>query len=208
MVTAPSLYALETLPSALSPQDIDRVLDQTQHDQTPKGLRDFAILTLLALYGLRAGEIVALRLEDVHWRDERLCIRHRKTGQETVLPLLAQAGEAILAYLRRGRPQTSAREIFIRTKAPYQPFCEGSSLYTLVDRRLQRAGIEPQGKHGPHAFRHAHALRLMRRGVPLQTIGDVLGHQAPKSTTVYLRLAMDDLRTVALDIPLSMEALS
>jgi len=207
-VTAPSLYALESLPCALSRDDIDRVLQQTQHDQTPRGLRDFAIFTLLATYGLRAGEIVTLRLEDVDWRGERLFIRHSKTGRQTVLPLLASVGEAIVAYLRRGRPQTPARELFIRVKAPYQSFHDGSSLHTLVTRRLQRAGIEPQGKHGPHAFRHAHALRLLRHGVPLKTIGDVLGHQAPTSTTVYLRLAMEDLRTVALDIPLRPEALS
>jgi integrase len=163
-------------------------------------------LTLLAIYGLRAGEIATLRLENVDWRGQRLLIQHRKTGKETVLPLLAQAGEAILAYLRRGRPQTSAREIFIRAKAPHQPFRDGSSLYALVDRRLQRAGIEPKGKRGPHAFRHAHALRLMRHGVPLKTIGDVLGHQAPTSTTIYLRLAMEDLRTVALEIPVTLEA--
>ena len=192
----------------LSRDDIDRVLQQTQHDQTPRGLRDFAIFTLLATYGLRAGEIVTLRLEDVDWRGERLFIRHSKTGRQTVLPLLASVGEAIVAYLRRGRPQTPAREIFMRVKAPYQPFHDGSSLHTLVTRRLQRAGIAPQGKHGPHAFRHAHALHLMRHGVPLKTIGDVLGHQAPTSTTVYLRLAMEDLRTVALDIPMIPEALS
>lgn len=97
VVTTPSQYALEHLPSALSSEEIDRVLEQTRHDQTPKGLRDFAILTLLAIYGLRAGEIVALRLEDVDWRSERVLIQHRKTGKETVLPLLAQAGEAVLA---------------------------------------------------------------------------------------------------------------
>ena len=208
VVNTPSRYALEHLPSALSDEEIDRVLEQTRHDETPKGLRDFAILTLLAVYGLRAGEIATLRLEDVDWRGQRLFIQHRKTGKETVLPLLAQAGEAILAYLRRGRPQTSAREIFIRVRAPHQPFRDGSSLYALVDRRLQRAGIKPQGKHGPHAFRHAHALRLIRQGVPLKTIGDVLGHQAPTSTTVYLRLAMEDLRTVALEVPFTLEALS
>jgi integrase/recombinase XerD len=200
-ITAPSQYAFESLPCALSGEDIDRVLEHTQHDHTARGLRDFAMLTLLATYGLRAGELVHLQLDDVDWRGERLCIRHTKTGQETVLPLLASVGEALLVYLRQGRPPTSAREIFLRIKAPHQPFRDGSSLHTLVTRRLQRAGIEPHGKHGPHAFRHARALSLLRADVPLKIIGDILGHQAPQSTTAYLRLAMDDLRTVALDIP-------
>jgi integrase/recombinase XerD len=204
-ITAPSLYAFESLPCALSSEDIDRVLEHTKHDHTARGRRDFALLTLLATYGLRAGEIVNLRLDDVDWRGERLCIRHSKTGKETVLPLLAPAGEALLAYLCQGRPQTAAREIFLRIKAPHQPFRDGSSLHTLVTRRLQRAGIELHGKHGPHAFRHARALSLLRRDVPLKTIGDLLGHQVPHSTTAYLRLAMDDLRTVALDVPLAPE---
>ena len=204
-VTAPSLYALENLPCALRSEDIDRVLAQTQQDQTARGLRDFAMLTLLATYGLRAGEIVHLRLDDVDWRGERLFIRHTKTGKETVLPLLAPAGEALLAYLRQARPQTSARELFLRIKAPCQPFRDGSSLHTLVTRRLQQAGIAPHGKHGPHAFRHARALSLLRADVPLKTIGDILGHQAPQSTTAYLRLAIDDLRTVALDVPVTPE---
>jgi integrase len=144
----------------------------------------------------------------VDWRGERLFIRHGKTGKETGLPLLASVGEAIIASLRRGRPQTAARELFMRVKAPHHPFQAGSRLHPLVTRRLQRAGIEPQGNHGPHAFRHAHALSLLRHGVPLTTIGDVLGHQAPTSTTVYLRLALEDLRPVALDIPAISEALS
>jgi integrase/recombinase XerD len=204
-ITAPSLYAFESLPCALGSEDINRVLEHTKHDHTARGLRDFALLTLLATYGLRAGEIVNLRLDDVDWRGERLCIRHSKTGKETVLPLLAPAGEALLAYLCQGRPQTAAREIFLRIKAPHQPFRDGSSLHTLVTRRLQRAGIELHGKHGPHAFRHARALSLLRRDVPLKTIGDILGHQVPHSTTAYLRLAMDDLRTVALDVPVAPE---
>jgi len=208
MVTAPSLYAFESLPNALSQEDIERVLATTRHDRSPRGMRDFAILTLLATYGLRAGEIVTLRLEDVDWRNDRLCIRHTKTGKASVLPLLTSVGEALLAYVRQGRPRSSAREIFLRIKAPHQPFHDGSSLHTLVTRRLLRAGIVFRGKHGPHAFRHARALSLLRTNVSLKTIGDILGHRAPKSTTAYLRLATEDLRSVGLDIPATGEVRS
>ena len=204
-VTAPSLYAFESLPSALSSEDIARVLAKTHQDQTARGRRDFAMLTLLATYGLRAGEIVTLRLEDVEWRNDRLRIRHSKTGKESVLPLLPAVGEALLTYLRSARPPTTRREIFLRVKAPHQPFHDGSSLHTLVTRRLQRAGVVFQGKHGPHAFRHARALSLLRTQVSLKTIGDILGHRATKSTTAYLRLATDDLRSVGLDIPVLTE---
>lgn len=201
VVTPPSLYAFESLPSALKSEDIQTVLQHTRQDQTPRGLRDFAILTLLATYGLRAGEVVSLRLEDIDWRNERLFIRHSKTGAESVLPLMADAAEAIINYLRQGRPQTQAREVFIRVKAPHQPFQDGSSLHTLVTRRLEQAGVRFQGKHGPHAFRHARAVSLLRANVPLKSIGDILGHRATASTTIYLRLAMDDLRSVGLDVP-------
>jgi site-specific recombinase XerD len=205
LVTAPSLYAFESLPTALKQEDIDRVLATTSQDHSPRGRRDFAILMLLATYGLRAGESVTLRLDDVAWRNERLTIRHSKTRTASVLPLLTPVGEALLAYLREGRPQSAAREIFLRSKVPFLPFHDGSSLHTLVTRRLQRAGVACQGKHGPHAFRHARALSLLRTNASLKTIGDILGHRATKSTTAYLRLATEDLRTVSLDIPASVE---
>ncbi len=200
-VTSPSLYAFESLPSAIKSDDILTVLRHTKQDQTPRGLRDFAILTLLAIYGLRAGEIVGLRLDDIDWRHGDIFIRHSKTGAETHLPLMPEVADAIVNYLRKGRPQTQSRQIFIRAKAPHQPFQDGSSLYTLVARRLNRAGIKVQGKQGPHAFRHARAISLLRADVSLKAIGDILGHKTTTSTTDYIRLEMEDLRSIGLEVP-------
>ena len=107
-------------------------------------------------------------------------------------------GEAILAYLRNGRPKTSGREIFIRTLAPYHRL---SSLYQMIQGRLAQANIRPAGKHGAHAFRHARAISLLRANVPLKQIGDILGHRSAASTMIYLKLATSDLRAVSLDIP-------
>ena len=107
-------------------------------------------------------------------------------------------GEAILAYLRNGRPKTSGREIFIRTLAPYHRL---SSLYQMIQGRLTQANIRPAGKHGAHAFRHARAISLLRANVPLKQIGDILGHRSAASTMIYLKLATSDLRAVSLDIP-------
>ena len=104
-------------------------------------------------------------------------------------------------YLQKGRPKVAAREIFIRLRAPYRPLQSGSSLYSGIVRRLQEAGVKWQGKHGPHAFRHARAVSLLRAAVPSKLIGDVLGHRASTSTAVYLKLATDDLRKIALDVP-------
>ena len=116
-------------------------------------------------------------------------------------------GEAILDYLREGRPTTEVREVFLRALAPIQPFRQGSSLYSIVARRLAKAGIEPAGKRGPHTFRHARAISLLRASVPMKAIGDLLGHTVPAATAIYLKLATDDLRDVCLDVPTAEEDL-
>ena len=198
---SPRRYAFESIPPALRADHVQAVLEAAEKDRTPKGLRDYAILLLLATYGLRAGEVTALRLDDIDWRKDRLCIRHSKTGCESFLPLLAPVGEAILAYLRRVRPQTKAREVFLRVRAPFQPLRAGSSLYHMVEHRLQKARITLERKHGPHAFRHARAVGLLEAGVAMKSIGDVLGHRCPDSTAVYLKLATSELRAVGLEIP-------
>lgn len=202
-VTSPTLYALESIPSCLSSEEIRTVADATRKDHCPKGLRDYAILLLLSTYGLRAGEIVRLKLEDIDWRADRIRVLHTKTATHSLLPLLPTVGDALLAYLRRGRPTaTNAREIFIRTCAPYRGFAEGSSLYTVIRGRLDAAGVQPVGKRGPHAFRHARAVSLLRAGISQKLIGDLLGHRSAASTTPYLKLATEELRNVALEIPM------
>jgi integrase/recombinase XerD len=200
-VIAPVLYAFESIPSALRPQDVDKILTIVRRDRTARGLRDYAILMLLANYGIRAGEVTRLRLDDVDWRKEVIRIRHTKTSVTSYLPLLPEVGEAILRYLQESRPKVSFREIFIRTRAPYRPFESGSSLYTPIRRRIDAAGVPEEGKRGPHAFRHARAVSMIRASVSLKEIGDVLGHRASDSTLVYLKLATDDLRAIALEIP-------
>jgi integrase/recombinase XerD len=200
-VVSPQRYAFESIPPALRADHVDAVLQSVKMDHTPKGLRDQAILLLLATYGLRAGEVTALRLDDIDWRNERLRVRHSKTRCESFLPLLAPVGEAILAYLRNGRPQTKAREVFLRVRAPFQSLRAGSSLYHMVEHRLQKAEVILKRKHGPHAFRHARAVGLLNAGVTMKTIGDVLGHRSPDSTAIYLKLATPELRAIGLEIP-------
>ena len=200
-VVAPSLYAFEGIPSALRARDVEKVLAVTRQDHTRKGIRDYAILMLLSRYGTRAGEVAALRLDDINWHKDTIRIRHTKTCAASHLPLLPEVGKAILDYLQKSRPKVCFREIFIRSRAPYRPFQSGSSLYTPIRRRIDAAGVVTAGKRGPHAFRHARAVSLLHGGVPLKEIGDVLGHRASDSTLVYLKLATEDLRAVALEIP-------
>ena len=197
----PTLYEFESIPSVLRPLEIKQILKTTRCDRSARGRRDYAILTLLATYGLRAGEIIHLALQDIDWRAETILIRHSKIRGTTVLPLLPAAGAALLSYLRAGRPKTTAREVFIRMSAPLRGFSRGSSLHALVRRRIAAAGIRPAGKRGPHVFRHAHAVGLLRAAIPMKTISDLLGHRASRSTAIYLKLDSEELRAVALPLP-------
>ena len=197
-VIGPMLYAYEHLPSILDRDQIDAVLKTTAADRSPRGLRDHAILQLLALYGLREGEIVGLRLDDIDWRTDTLRIRHTKTDACSYMPLLTPAGDAILDYLRLGRPQVESRDVFLRSLAPY---IRMKNLHGMIGRRLAAADVTPAGKRGAHVFRHARAVELLRASVPQKIIGDVLGHRSIRSTDAYLRLATEDLRAVALELP-------
>ena len=197
-VVSPMLYAYEGVPSTLDPDQIAAVLETTKRDTSPMGLRDYAILQLLATYGLRSGEIRNLAIEDIDWRAESLRVRHSKTGACSFLPLMAPVGEALLDYLRRGRPETDRREVFMRSRAPYRPL---RNLHGEIRRRLWAAGVKPPGKSGPHVFRHARAVELLRASVPQKIIGDLLGHRSTEATIPYLKLATEDLRAIALDVP-------
>jgi site-specific recombinase XerD len=200
-VMSPKVYTFESIPSALQTEEIERVLHCTRQDRRPIGLRDYAMFLLLSTYGLRAGEVVTLRLQDIDWAHDRLKIRHSKTGAHSELPLLRAPGEAILEYLRRGRPKTNCREVFLCARAPFLAFRKGGTLYAALQERLKAAGVVPRGKRGTHAFRHARAVSLLKRDTPLKVIGDVLGHRSIQSTMTYLKLDADALRGVALEIP-------
>jgi integrase/recombinase XerD len=200
LLKGPTIYALEGIPSTIAPEDVRRALTALREVRSPTGLRDYAIWLLLTTYGLRTSEIKALQLSDIDWRGERLRVRHSKTGTYSELPLLRKPANALLDYLRHGRPATSERTVFLRAQAPYRPLAYSTSLHWVVSRRLAAVGVPP-GKRGAHALRHARAISLLRGGVPLKVIGDVLGHRSERSTAPYLKLATDDLRSVALDLP-------
>ncbi len=200
-ITGPPIYALEGIPSTIRVEDVQRALKTTRLDRSALGRRDYAILMLLSTYGLRGGEILGLRLSDIDWRHERLHIRHSKTGAHSELPLLRGPADALLDYLKHGRPTTTVREVFIRACAPYGALTASAALHHLLTRRLAAIGVSLTGKRGAHVLRHSRAVSLMRGGVPLKVIGDVLGHRSERSTSAYLKLATEDLRAVALDLP-------
>jgi site-specific recombinase XerD len=197
-IDTPRLYRLEQLPRALPWENICALLTSIDRS-TPMGLRDHAMLFLIATYGLRACDIRSLRLEDIHWRQGKIQVTQRKTRQPLVLPLTDAAGDVLVQYLRNGRPQAPFRQIFLRERAPIGPF-KSTGVHDAFTGCVKRSGLKFPFT-GIHCLRHSYALHLLRQGTPLKTIGDLLGHRTAESTCVYLRLDIEDLREVALSVP-------
>lgn len=199
LIQGPRRYSLASLPGTISAADVRRVLASVDR-RSAIGRRDYAILLLLAVYGLRSREVVDLRLDDVDWRHGLIHVQRSKTGRPLVLPLTGAVGRALVAYVRHGRPRSSARQIFLRQVRPATPFRLSSNVYRVVREAFDRAKIVSP-RRGPHVLRHALATHLVRRGFPLKVVGDLLGHRHPDSTLPYTKLAIEDLREVALDVP-------
>jgi integrase/recombinase XerD len=205
MIERPRVYRQEQLPRSLPWSTIEAFLRSINRD-SPIGKRDYAMFSLMTTYGLRACEVVALTLDDIHWRDGQIHIRQSKTGQPLELPLTDEVSLAIQDYLKKVSRYGTHREVFLRFRAP-----GGTLRPTAVIEAFQawsgRSGLEIPFK-GVHCIRHSYALNLLRQGTPLKVIGDLLGHRSPESTTVYLRLATEDLRTVALPVPTPIPAIA
>ena len=192
-VTAPRVYRDETIPAGPSWGDVRRLLTTAQGDQ-PTDLRARAVLLLLATYGLRAGEVVGLRLEDFDWERELLTVAHGKRQRPRTYPLCRAVGEAVLRYLREARPRSVRREVFLNLRAPFGPLsCAGVGY--VVRPRLRALGVTLP-HYGPHALRHACATHLLAQGLSLKEIGDHLGHQSPESTRRYAKVDLAGLRAV------------
>ena len=198
LIAMPRVYALETVPRALAWSDVLKLLSAPDRS-TVAGRRDYAILVLLAVYGLRASEVVALSLEDVDWRSNQLRIRRSKGGDRSWYPLHPEVGEAIADYVRNGRPRSASPRIFFTLYAPVRPFRRSNAVGNVVMRQLQRAGIESP-HWGTHTLRHSRAVHLLQHGFSLNAIGQLLGHRHPQSTFIYAKAALDDLRSVGLEV--------
>jgi site-specific recombinase XerD len=192
-IKGPRIFPQERLPTGPSWDDVQRLLAMTQGDR-PTDIRDRAILLLLAVYGLRSGELVRLRLEDFDWERELLRVTRYKTSGVQLYPLDGVVGDAVLRYLREVRPRSSCREVFLTRRAPFRPM--GGGLWRIVAVRLRHLGVVLP-HHGAHALRHACATRLMARGLSLKEIGDHLGHRHPDTTRVYAKVDLAGLRAVA-----------
>jgi len=191
-------WSMPSIPRAIAPDQVRRLLSQIDRN-TAVGRRDYAILLLLARLGLRSGEVAFLELDDIDWQRGCLSVQGKR-GRRTQLPLPQDVGEAIVAYLRHGRPRSSSRRVFLRARAPVRGFLSQCAVGTIVRHALLRAGIEAPTT-GAHQFRHALATQMLRQGASLAQIGELLGHQSPETTKIYTKVDLDALRTLALPWP-------
>jgi integrase/recombinase XerD len=198
-VIAPRYRTDEHPPRSLPWREVQRILHSISRSEAP-GKRDFAIVLLLATYGLGAAEVLAIRLEDLDWRVGVLRVRRPKTGVPIELPLLPAIAKALTAYLRWERPPArSSGALFLRQNMPYEPITS-AAIRHRVRHYARLAGI-PAKVIGAHAFRHSHASRQIDSGANVKVVSDILGHRSSSSTSLYVRVALKRLRAVALPVP-------
>jgi len=189
-----------TIPSVWEPELVERLLKVVDRS-SPRGKRDYAILLLASRLGLRLGDIRTLRLDDLKWDTAAIEITQSKTRAPLCLPLTEEVGEALIDYLKSGRPQTAHRELFLRVQPPFTPFAEDGHLYYIVKYWRELAGIRFRSKQhcGLHSLRHTLATQLLREQTPMHVISEILGHATTASTMIYAKADVDSLRDAALN---------
>ena len=194
LIRGPRIFSCETLPAGPNWSQVRQLLSDLDTDH-PADVRDRPILMLFAIYGLRASEVTALRLEDLDWEHDLIHVRRVKTVRIQSYPLLPSVGNAILRYIRNVRPSGVQREIFLKLLPPLRPLTR-SCLYSLTRKRLIAASLQAP-HYGPHLLRHACAVHLLSEGLTLKEIGDHLGHRSASATRIYAKVDLVGLREVA-----------
>jgi site-specific recombinase XerD len=193
-VLSPRLYRQENLPTGPAWSDVKRLIAATD-GSTVGQLRNRAMLLLLAVYGLRSGEVRGLSLEDLDWARRVLRVRRSKTARVQEYPLTTATGQAIGRYLEAARPDCARRELFLTLHAPFRQLSPGA-LYRVTCSGLERLEISSP-KRGPHALRHACASYLLNGGLSLKEVGDHLGHRDLSATQIYAKVDLAGLRAIA-----------
>lgn len=194
-VQPPPVYRLANVPRSISWDEVRRVLDCVDR-RSAMGRRDYAMLLLLVTYGLRANEVACLTLDDIDWQHERLNVPLRKAGHWSTYPLASVVAEAIIDYLKNGRPQTTDRHVFFRAMAPFRP-ASRAAVTSAALRYLRRAGVTVH-RPGAHTLRHTCVQRLVDAEFSLKAIGDYVGHRSSQATKVYTKVDLAALREVAM----------
>jgi integrase len=188
------------LPSYYSPEEVEQLINCIDRSN-PNGKRDYAMVLLAARIGLRCSDIANMQFTNILWERELISIKQQKTKDPIELPLFPEIGNAVIDYLKHGRPQSNLPYIFLRHIPPYDNVCN-NLLYGIITKYLNLSGIKyDERKHGPHALRHSLATNLLKNEVTLPVISSVLGHSRSESTMFYLRIDTNSLRKCALEVP-------
>lgn len=199
-IATPRVRRNDYPPRALPWPDGRRILKAIDK-KTRTGRRDYALLLMMAVYGLGSGEVRGLMLENVDWRRRQLHVVRPKTGRDIWLPLLPRVARALAAYLRSGRPRhCTTRSLFVQMRAPYGRLKASSAVRHILHKHALAAGVSAPFL-GSHVLRHSHATRQIDQGASPTIVGDILGHRRPESTSAYVRVALRRLRAVSLPVP-------
>jgi len=193
-------WRLAHLPPRLSWEDVRRAIDAIDVT-TPSGVRDRAILLLLATTGLRNKELRSLELQDIRWRAAEVLVRRTKAKRDRVVPLLQEAGAALAEYVLHARPRIDCQRVFLSHVAPIGPFRSSGAISRIVRLRLQQTGIELSRVAGAHLVRHSLATQLVGQRRPINEVADLLGHRSIDTTAIYVKVALPQLANVALPFP-------
>ncbi len=190
----------EHIPSVWKSEDVDALLAAVDRS-SPCGKRDYAILLLAVRLGMRVSDIRNLRFENLLWEQARIEINQAKSSEPLALPLTEEIGNALIDYLRYGRPESQLREVFLRANAPFKPFGHDNNLHYIITRYRRRAAINlpVQNRRGMHSLRHTMASRLLEAGIPLETISGIMGHISMETTRIYTKVNIEALQSVAID---------
>ena len=193
-------WRLAHLPPRLPWEDVRRAIDAIDVT-TPSGVRDRALLLLLATTGLRNKELRSLELQDIRWRAAEVLVRRTKARRDRVVPLLQEAGEALADYILHARPRIDSQRVFLCNVPPVGPFKSSSPISRIVRSRLERSGIELSRVAGAHLVRHSLATQLVSQRRPINEVADLLGHRSIDTTAIYVKVALPQLADVALPFP-------
>ncbi len=188
-------WRLSSLPRYVQPEEVERIITSCDLS-SPVGRRDRAALLLLARLGLRAGDIVKLRLSDIDWQGAwiYICGKGRRQAR---LPLTQEVGDAIVDYLQDGRPQTDTDVLFIRSRAPFCAFASHCAISVIVAKAMRRAGVACRSRGAAHVLRHSAATSMLRQGASLQDIAAILRHRSIETTEIYAKVDVATLRQIA-----------
>lgn len=193
------------LPRHLPPEGVEAVLDWVRRNPR-QGVRDYAMLLLMARLGLRAPEIVRIELDDIDWRAGELMVRGKGKLHDRV-PISQEVGEAVSQYLREERGPTECRTLFVTQRAPHRPFKDGQIINAIIKDALDATGQKPAAPYvGSHILRHSLATQLINHGASLDEVGDMLRHRSRGSTMIYARLDIEGLRSIAQPWPVAGDA--